>query len=259
MSPNNKWWQEGDEKYAETADATELSLVDFPPMLGQDAKILRRDYKRDYLLTTDPAKERARQLLEKGADFLYGLLFHECFGFQPLVRAPTDPLTNNKILPDHNELVASPSISGDEDYLSDKESITIVLHSRHSKESDDGSKIMREKLCLQRLLQTENDTLVCQVILLSDRSKTLETAKEYIAESYLHCTSMIAPHIKSASWRKEHGPFAGVGFYQDLAFVTNQIIQVPTSMKAFIGSNKRSSSQLVQELITYQLEQQRQK
>jgi hypothetical protein len=67
---------------------------------------------------------------------------------------------------------------------------------------------------------------------------------------------MIAPHIKSVSWRGEHGPFAGAGFYQDLALMTNQIKQVPTSITAFIGSNKRSSSQLVQELMTYQLEQQ---
>jgi hypothetical protein len=95
--------------------------------------------------------------------------------------------------------------------------------------------------------------------LLSDRPRTLEVAKEYIVESYPHCTSMIAPHIKSVSWRSEHGPFAGAGFYQDLAFVTDQMIQGPTSMTAFIGSNKRSSSQLVQELMTYQLEHQRRK
>jgi hypothetical protein len=121
---------------------------------------------------------------------------------------------------------------------------------------DNGSKIKRGKLCFDKLLQSQNYAYLCQVLLLSDRPKTVIKAAEYLSQKYIHCLAMVAPHDTGKSFRSEHGPFAGIGFFQDLAFVANQTIQMPTAITAVVGSKHRSSSQLVREIVAYQLHQQ---
>jgi hypothetical protein len=113
---------------------------------------------------------------------------------------------------------------------------------------DDGSKIKRGKLCFDKLLQSQNYASLCQVLLLSDQPN--------LSQKYPHCLAMVAPHDTGKSFRSEHGPFAGIGFFQDLAFVANQTLRMPTAITAVVGSKHRSSSQLVREIVAYQLHQQ---
>jgi hypothetical protein len=254
-SHNHKFWTKGAEHMAGRADSTESLVVDFPQMLGQDAGILKSERKRKMLFTTTAARDRAEQLFGAGPDYLYGLLFHECFSFLPHVSVPIiSPFTNSSNHTSNTWDAVSSGVGN----ASIVESVTIVLHSRHSKADDDGSKIKREKKCLDRILQpaSKGTTILCQVILLSDRPHTLEKATEYLAQRYPHCLAMVAPHDFGLSFLGEHGPFAGAGFFQDLALVSNQTLHVPTSINAFVGHKHRSSSELVRELMVYQLYQQ---
>jgi hypothetical protein len=256
--PKHKLWHEGNERFAGMADTTGSLVVEFAPMLAQDAGILKRERKRNYLLTTNAARERARRLFERGPDYLYGLLFQECFAFQPSVAVPVTPTRNISHTSSGQHSLSSSAVGINPSNYSNNsnESITIVLHSRHSAADDDGSKIKREKLCFDKLLQSQNYTSLCQVLLLSDRPKTLIKATEYISQEYPHCLVLVAPHDTGKSFRSEHGPFAGIGFFQDLAFVANQTLRMPTAVPAFVGFKQRSSSQLVREIIVYQLHQQ---
>lgn len=233
--PNHKRWKPKYEKYAGLADSTDFLIVEFAPMLGQDASLLKSERKRNYLLTTNDARERARKLLQLGPDFLYGLLFHDCFKFQPSVMDTSFPA-----------LPAS-------DINKTAKSLLIVLHSRHSKRDDDGSKIRPEQKCLEKLIMMNQNLSSCTVVLLSDRPKTLELLQVHIATKFPYCQAQVANHKNGTSWRPEHGPFAGIGFYQDLAMVKHSVQSLGEGLLqvGFIGSKDRSSSQLVKEILAY--------
>ncbi|CAJ1949402.1 unnamed protein product [Cylindrotheca closterium] len=250
--PKHRLWSNESEKYAGIVDVRDDLMVNYAPMLGQDAAILQYAQKRKYLLSTQKAQNRAKQLLSLGEDYLYGMLFEHCFQFRTSIlqeeKSPLSP-TND------TDGVATAVVN----HESLNAPIMIAVHSRHSKTSDDGSKIKRETKCLDQLLKTmktSNDSKSeCVVVLLSDRPKTLTLLQEYLAQNYSQCTSLIAKHEEGESWRPEHGPFAGVGFYQDLALVKNTIQSLPESPRSqvgFIGSHHRSSSQLVREILVYQ-------
>lgn len=242
-STNHKFWFDGADKEAGLADSTTALLVDFPQMLGQDAWVLHSESKRKALLTSKGAQQRAALLFRAGADYLYGLLFFECFGFQPSVTVPV-------------QLGASHNKRGEARNSSNATGTTIVVHSRHSNVADDGATIRRETECLDRVLR--NTSGFCQVMILSDRPKALDGMMGYLLNTsrYSHCHTLVAPHDIGNSFSREHGVFAGKGFYQDLAMVSNQTRHIPTSSVAFIGSKHRSSSQLVREVMTFQLHQQ---
>jgi hypothetical protein len=59
-----------------------VKIVDFPQMLGQDARHLFRGGNREQTLATDEASARARDLLSLGVDYLYGMVrcswYHKC-------------------------------------------------------------------------------------------------------------------------------------------------------------------------------------
>lgn len=250
--PKHRLWHNDSEKFAGIVDIRDDLLVNYAPMLGQDAALLQHEGKRRYLLSTLKARNRAKQLLALGADYLYGLVFDDCFQFRTSVlpeQASPFSLTN-----DHMDVATAM-----ENYEGRNVPIMIALHSRHSKPSDDGSKIKREIKCLDQLLKSmtmSNDAKSnCVIVMLSDRQKTLTLLQEYLAQKYSQCTSLIAKHEEGQSWRDEHGPFAGVGFYQDLALVKHTMRSLPESPQpqvGFIGSRHRSSSQLVREILAHQ-------
>ena len=151
----------------------------------------------------------------------------------------------------------------------------------------------------QRELQKEN--VDCRVILLSDRNTTLSLLMDYLSTTTaspsatttteqqkgrrnLHgknsttssksllqlpfpCYGMVASHTTGSSFKVEHGPYAGVGFYEDLKFVeTQQQLRGQSGngnvesydnfgIDGWIGMN-RSSSFLVREMIVYHREMQ---
>lgn len=249
--PKHRLWHNDSESFAGIVDIRDDLLVNYAPMLGQDAAILQHEQKRKYLLSTPKAQSRAKQLLSRGEDYLYGLLLDDCFQ----LRTSILPEETSSFFSTHNDSMAS--AMGSHERLSAP--IMIAVHSRHSKTNDDGSKIKREIKCLDQLLKTmktSNDSKAdCVVVLLSDRQQTLTLLQDYIAQNHSQCISMIAQHEEGESWRPEHGPFAGVGFYQDLAMVKNVIKSLPESPRpqvGFIGSHHRSSSQLVREILVYQ-------
>lgn len=244
-STKSRFWFDGAENEAGLADSTPSKLVNFPQMLGQDAWILQSERKRIKLLSSQEAKRRAELLFRAGTDYLYGLLFFDCFAFQSSVSVPfiADFDMRNRTRDTLHNHVAPANIN-----------TTIVVHSRHSKINDDGSSIKREKLCLDRVLI--NTTGFCQVMILSDRPKTLDAVVGYLNLKHAHCHAIVAHHDLGLSFSEEHGPFSGSGFYQDMAMVSNQTRHVPTSNTIFIGSKRRSSSQLVRELMAFQLQEQ---
>jgi hypothetical protein len=247
--PNHRLWREGSENDAGIVDVSNDLVVEFAPMLGQDAGILQSERKRKYLLSTAEAQERAKQLLQLGPDYLFGLLFDESFAFQPSIG---NGIGTNTTDDTHR---ASATTSTYKEGLP----ILIVLHSRHSKTNDDGSKIERETKCLDRLLASmhplnSSNHYLCTILLLSDRPTTLTLLQDYILQKHPRCAAKVANHDHGISFRQEHGPYAGIGFYQDLAMVKHAIQSLPIETSpqvGFVGSEHRSSSQLVREIMVY--------
>jgi len=250
--PDHKLWKNNSEQYAGIIDIRDNRLVEFALMLGQDAAFLKNEVKRKYVLSTEEAQNRAKQLMALGEDYLYGLLFHECFQFRSSIIQDTTFYSNSK-----NTTVTSNQHAGS------TPPILIAVHSRHSIEHDEGSKIKRESKCLDGMLKSmlppTNYSISCDILLLSDRQNTLTTLQDYIASTYPQCHAVVAKHDNDTSWRPEHGPFAGIGFYQDLAMVNTAMkslswlhLQLP--QVGFIGSKHRSSSQLVREILAYHYE-----
>ena len=259
-SKTHKYCYDGAEAQLGIVDQTNSSLVDFPQMLGQDASILKSERKRSILLTTTQARQRAEVLLSAGADFLYGLLLMESFSLQPSVAVPyIDPAKATIPKELYSTILSDEANSGS--------NILVAVHSRHSKAADDGSKIRRESKCLDNILTSlfhdrsrEASHSLCQVMLLSDRPLTISRLREHILMEHPSCQILVAPHERGVSFRKEHGPYSGIGFFQDLAMVSNQTYHnmatsssAATTKFAFIGSKTRSSSQLIREIMSYHI------
>jgi hypothetical protein len=317
--PHHRLWYDGAEALAGLADTITAPVVVYGQMLGQEASILQNPRKRNRLLTTSQARDRAEVLLSLGADFLYGLIFHETLSIR-LGQSATTTTTNHDDSPpslsqsNQQRLNSTSTSAGTSSgnttttYLEEKghslseagadsmKTITIALHSRHSNVEDDGSNIRREVNCIHKLLQEIQETrqywddfnastmseIQCRVILMSDRNSTLNLLMEYLAQDNLRqqqqllpenllqqpsggnrtpstlvtamishsplpfpCRGIVVEHTNvSHSFKEEHGPFAGAGYFQDLALAASQ------ARHGFIGAN-RSSSMLVRELIEY--------
>jgi hypothetical protein len=176
---------------------------------------------------------KLRQLYSRGADLLYGMMFHELLSFNPQI--------------------APPEIAFD-----DRNAKTFVLHSRHAKNSDAGDHIQAEVQCLTQLLpkrilrSTSLSRSSCIVYLMSDRETTIEMLTQYIRKNYPHCLPVVATHGSTAlgsspvnaGHYQEHGKWAGVGFLQDLMVGSRAV-------DGFVGHCHRSSSQLLREQVEY--------
>lgn len=228
-----KYWYEGVENdiIPGVADSTNATLVAYAQMFHQTASSLLASESRNLLLITSAARERANRLLTESIDFIYGFIFFACFSFNPSISVPPQFPKAYK----------------------ENEGTAVVMHSRHDDPKEDGSNILRETLCLQKVLSETQGS--CQVSLMSDRPETIEGVRLFLGETFPHCTVLVAPHDVGKSWRKEHGPFAGTGYFQDLALVWNQTSYVHTATTAFVGSNERSSGEIVREAMAYQLHQ----
>lgn len=149
-------------------------------------------------------------LFALGPNFLYGLLFHETFRVLTEVEGPQALEIG----------------------------VSIAVHSRHIDPDDDGSDISSEIRCLEQVLPTEGP---CQVFVLSDRRSTLTQLRRWIRGR--GCAIGEAEHAKTKSFETEHGPFAGVGFFQDLLVASR-------ARSGYVG-HSRSSSKLLYEWIEY--------
>lgn len=248
-------------KISGLVDTSPYQVVEFAPMVGQDARVLRNAQRRRHLLSTEAAQERARRLLGVGVDFLYGFLFHKTFSFVEsiqntiMVQWTLDNGNNQSDWTEYNTSHDNHSNNG-------PKNIIIVLHSRHSKRWDDGSNIQREQECLDQILDTTTrDGSKCTVLLLSDRPKTIQAVPWYLHHSHPHCRAIQAVRDQAnVSFSYEHGPYAAAGFYQDLAVVKHMVANKHSSRAAHriavVGHQNRSSSQLIREIVTFRHDQQ---
>jgi hypothetical protein len=110
--------------------------------------------------------------------------------------------------------------------------------------------VKREMKCLERLLQEnqkhrdkyDNSTQQkCFVYIMADRPETLERLQRRVR--FYNCTAVTADHETGSSFSDEHGPWSGVGFFQDLA--------VTSRARDGVISKGTSSSMLLMELIEY--------
>jgi hypothetical protein len=130
--------------------------------------------------------------------------------------------------------------------------ITIGIHSRHRSTTDDGLNINHEKKCfdtmMTRLYEHHNDTRPCVAYLISDRQTTIESLSDYIHTNHRYNCSVIVPdhenRTKHEGLRSEHGPWAGLGFWEDAVLVS-------TARHGFLQTKESSASTLIKAFISY--------
>jgi hypothetical protein len=215
---NRHPWHEGDEKYT-GIDVYPQRVLHIGQQHSWEARALKSEGNRDYLLNTTLAQQQAKDLLSADLPFLYGMLFDHSFSFHRAIR------------PNPNKIVDSNNMT------------TIGLHSRHGVVTVDGSDIAAEKECLSELLNGREGP--CAVYIMSDRDITVELIKNYV-ENVLMCIAIVdSSDDNSAGFDgkfSEMGSNPG-GFWKELALVSS-------ARYGFIGV-QRSSSKLLQEQMQY--------
>jgi len=190
----------------------------------------------------------ADRLYSLGTPFLYGMLHRYLFDFAKPVKDSTRAIVTGP---------KSDIATNDRDYPT----FTIALHSRHPNGLD-GCDIGPERKCLQKMRSTGGDddeeeakqpTSNCRVYLLADRPCTISTLTNWIT-LVMKCEVVVASHVEGNGTRDEHGPFAGLGFFQDLIVASDS--KQPQFPHGFVGSPDRgglmrTSSNLLSELLEF--------
>lgn len=200
----------------------------------------REPRSRPLKLKLNSTLERVDALFSLGHRFLFGLLFRSAFDFRKQIR-PTQH-----------------SPTGLQRVNLGMQPISIALHSRHVHEEDSGCNVTQEIKCLhnvwRQLPPRRRAQVPCTIALLSDRRCTLSSLQTHLAENEngMRCAIVVADHEEGTGAYAEHGPFAGAGFFQDLAVASS------IARTAVIGSSQpphyntwRTSSEILEELIEY--------
>jgi hypothetical protein len=198
--------------------AVDWPIVAFHPNVGvlkSQSQVAGQDVANKYFLDDKWASSVLSNLFHFGGYFMYGMMFHRSFSFTEKVLASVSK---------------TPAIV---------DGLSLAVHSRHADPEDDGSDVHDEIQCLQRLIS--NSSRYCQVYIMSDRRKTLSALRRLLRSK--NCSCVEAEHDKGGSFENEHGPFAGIGFFQDL-LVASQ------ARSGYVGY-MRSSSKLLYEWIEY--------
>ena len=191
-------------------------------------------------LGTRYARETVQTLGEWGSQFLFGLLWRYSFDFSVPVR---------------DSVLANPAVR-DSDH---DEKLTVAMHSRHTYPNDAGCNISQEQDGMREILQqfqsqqalADGQAIPCQVTLLSDRTCTIDSMKEWLDQE-LGCESVMAQHDTVDAVFSEHGPFSGAGFFQDMMMAGLTVRDgMIGSLEPSDGNRWRSSSELVEEAIAY--------
>ena len=156
--------------------------------------------------------------------------------------------------------------------------VTIAVHSRHIGVQNDGANIVKELRCIKSLLSLHfqdasppsantctASSSSCQILVISDRERTRSLLSAYFntapTNEYWPSTTTAPPKCHAVlvshdfhgsggglykSSRPEHGPYVGIGFYQDMLLA----IQA----RSGLVHSGRSSSWLVAELLAYDRE-----
>jgi hypothetical protein len=251
-------WQDGYEQFAGVDSQCDYRLVGFPRMVGPILKwTLGKPRNRLYLLHTSFGRETARKLLPGVSQTLQAS--HESFVYGMLFRA-------SFVMVEESLIQIQQQKKGGQITINDDPSIVSVgLHSRHA--YDHGHRT--ERRCLQVVLdavfaqysRTNNDTVPssCWIHLMSDRPSAVQELSHWIQtqESH-HCHVQTVSHDDPppdlittthpkqnvTGMRAEHGPWTGLGFLQDMAFVSR-------ARHGFAAQKGHTSSLLVLELIQF--------
>jgi hypothetical protein len=207
-----------DKKTKRYGPASNWPLVVFQPKVGamkSVSKIPGVDFALKYFPYDKNAQSVIANLFHLGNYFMYGMMFHKSFSLTSTILS---------------SVAKAPPTS---------DALSFAIHSRHADPDDDGSDVSKETECLSNLMANNHN--VCQVYIMSDRRKTLSSLRRWLRSH--HCSIVEAEHEKGGSFEGEHGPFAGIGFFQDL-LVASQ------ARSGYVG-NARSSSKLLYEWIEY--------
>jgi hypothetical protein len=182
------------------------------------------EYRRYLKVLPKLQRTTAGMLYEKGVDYLIGMLFRHSFD----LKMQGTEAQYSSLKP-----------------LNPDTSLTIALHSRHSILGDDGSFINQEQDCIEELLQRNKGHFSdCRVFLATDRKLTVSLLSEWLVSK--DCEPVVAEHSVPSNNSKfsEHGPWAGVGFLEDLALASHARV-------ATVGDLHRSSFMLLAALVDY--------
>jgi hypothetical protein len=170
-------------------------------------------------LHTKEARTISKQLFRLGINFMYGMFHRYTFDVSEEV---------HRAVPSKHDLA---------------DHYTIALHSRHRFAAIDGCNVTQEIGCIQEILRRKTDDRPVRVSIMSDRPCTITSLTEWLTEQNMNV--IVAPHPDAKkSFRHEHGPFAGIGYYYDMAVVSGTV-------RDAVVITLRSSSFLVHELIVF--------
>jgi len=183
------------------------------PIVSFPRTWMRLDWKRTGLvgwsdgalldkLPAGHTRQVTADLMSMGLPFAYGMLTRYLFDFSRAVKDSIAALRQA--------------------YQSEGErpSYDIVLHSRHSNNTDDGCDLSDELRCLEQVLRIKSSSESCSVYVLTDRACTISAFEKWgtaspggdeNSERNVHqCSVRVADHTGAVQGPKdEHGPFAG--------------------------------------------------
>ncbi|CAB9500983.1 expressed unknown protein [Seminavis robusta] len=247
------------------ARSNQYPIVVFPQMLGKTTSnhFVQNQTIRNHLLHTQWARQTAQVLYKYGSDLLFGLLFHSTFALSEQLIHNTTAM----VVPNPNYNMANDNNNNNDTAagLQVSKTCSIALHSRHTNTSILGDDISEEIACIEQLWQqyttSKRTTMAnqeCDLYIMTDRPYTLHRLIDWCHNYYnsssstnataFPCRRVIhAMHEKGVSYVPEHGPYAGVGFLQDLA-----VLQQSALSSIGIVGGKRSSTDLLTEWIEYE-------
>lgn len=128
-----------------------------------------------------------------------------------------------------------------------KGQLSIGIHSRHIRATNDGTDVSDEAACVDMILsELGRSNGACTIYIMADRKGTIDQMTT--EGNQRNCSTVFVQHDSGDSeaikGEAEHGPFADGGFFRDMV-VTKQ------ALSAFIHYKDRSSSALVYELQVY--------
>jgi len=218
--------------------------------------------------------ERLEALRSEGAIFLYGMLFESMFTLDPSLDPPkellhykdnsTTPTAWTGIRAGNNSDNGNPPFTATVD-PANLPTKTIFVHSRHISKGMENY-TWPDQLCLKKFMevsfeysnhtnhtQQQQPRPPCHVYVMSDRPFTVDRLHATIKE-VTHCTSSSRNQSLinegSESFRAEHGPRAGRGFWEDLALAVHS----RHGMIAFVMNRRafpRTSTSLVLEIVQF--------
>ena len=192
-----------------------------------------KPYQKYLQALPESFQSRAADLYRLGKSFLFGMLYTRLFELQ------RDPNT-------HVEFPTDTGVTQTDQDSTANVYYSIGLHSRHTVAADDGSWVPHEIKCLEHLLSVFEArfrwTRSCHIYLMSDRPKTIATLTEWSRNK--NCSVITANHHVGGDCIKEHGPWAGAGYLEDLDVVAH-------ATHALVGDPRRSSTSLLLDVMEY--------